>query len=306
MAEDPAPEVVAAEHPAPEVTVAVSFKDNGDTILDCVRSVFAQTHTDWRLLLVDDGSTDGGGDLVEAIDDPRVTVVRHATNLGTPVRLNEITDLVDTPYLARMDGDDLMHPERLERSLAVLRADPGVDVVGGHAVSIDARSRPTGMRPSLDTADPSAHLRYAPLVHATVTARTGWFAEHRYDPRYRRCQDQELWVRTLGRRRTVVLDAVLLYLREAGTVPAEKYARSMAGTRAVVRQHGPGLVGRLTSARMVATTHAKALVYRVAERVGAVDRVVARRAGDLPAAEAAAHAQVVERLRSVALPGIDG
>lgn len=288
-----------------EVTVAVSFKDNAATLADCVRSVFAQTVTDWRLLLVDDGSSDGGGDLAAALDDPRVTVVRHPENRGTPVRLNEISCLVSTPFLARMDGDDVMHPRRLEHSLAALTDGRGVDLVAGHAISIDAHGQPTGRRPSVDTTDALAHLRYAPLVHATVTGRTRWFTDHPYDESFRRCQDQELWVRTLGDRRTVVLDEVLLYLREAGTVPAAKYARSMAGTRAVVRRHGPALVGRPGTARMAGLTLGKELAYRVAEPLGLVDRIVGRRAGSLDAAALRGHTEVLEAIRRVRLPGVD-
>ncbi|QIM21556.1 glycosyltransferase family 2 protein [Phycicoccus sp. HDW14] len=286
-----------------EVTVAISFCDNAGTLLDCVRSVYAQTVTDWRLLLVDDGSVDGGGDLVAALDDPRVELFRHRENRGTPVRLNEISQRVSTPLLARMDGDDLMHPRRLELSLAALAE--GADLVAGAAVSVDGDTRPSGLRPSVATSDPLAHLRHAPLVHASVTGRTQWFLEHPYDASLRRCQDQELWVRTLGDRDTVVLDDVVLYLREAGTVPAAKYARSMAGTRAVVRRHGPVLVGRGRAARMSALTVAKEVAYRVAEPLGLVDRLVGRRSATLGPADLVAHAEVLEAIRSVRLPGVD-
>ena len=287
------------------VTVVVSFKDNATTLLDMVRSVVAQTHDDWRLVLLDDGSTDGGADLLAAVTDPRVRLVRHTENLGTPVRLNELTDLVDTPFLARMDGDDLMHPERLARSLEVLTARPDLSFVAGHAVSVDRDTRPTGLRRS--AVDPSVpdHFRHAPFVHGTVTARTAWFREHRYDPAFRRCQDQELWVRTIGSRSHLTLDAVLLYLREAGTVPAAKYATSMRGTRRVLRMHGPSLLGRLGTARFTARTVVSEAAYRVADGVGAVDRLVARRATGLGAQELRGHEAEIERIRSVRLPGLD-
>ena len=287
------------------VTVVVSFKDDATTLLDMVRSVLAQTHDDWRLVLLDDGSTDGGADLLAGLTDPRVRLVRHPDNLGTPVRLNELTDLVDTPFLARMDGDDLMHPERLARSLEVLTARPDLAFVAGHAVSVDRDSRPTGLRRSAAAPSVPDHFRHAPFVHATVTARTAWFREHRYDPTFRRCQDQELWVRTIGSRTHVTLDEVLLYLREGGTVPASKYASSMRGTRRVLRRHGPALLGRLGTARFTARTVVSETAYRAADAVGAVDRLVARRASGLPAEELRRHEAEIERIRSVRLPGLD-
>jgi glycosyltransferase involved in cell wall biosynthesis len=287
------------------VTVVVSFKDNASTLLDMVRSVVAQTHADWRLVLLDDGSTDGGADLLSGLADPRVRLVRHAENLGTPVRLNELTDLVDTPFLARMDGDDLMHPERLARSLEALTARPDLSFVAGHAVSIDRDSRPTGLRRSAATPSLPDHFRHAPFVHGTVTARTEWFREHRYDPTFRRCQDQELWVRTIGSRSHVTLDEVLLYLREGGTVPAAKYATSMRGSRRVLRSHGPEVLGRLGTARFAARTLVHEGAYRAADRVGAVDLLVARRATGLGTDERRRHEAEIERIRSVRLPGLD-
>lgn len=287
------------------VTVVISFRNNASTIEDCVRSVLAQTWEDWRLILLDDGSTDGGIELVRRVSDPRVRVIRRNENLGTPVRLNELTDLVTSPYLARMDGDDLMAPRRLELSLAALDDDPTLSFVHGDAISIDSNNTPIGSRPAIRDPSVKQHLVYAPIVHATVTARTSWFAENRYDATYRRCQDQELWVRTLGARHTRNLEAPLLYLREAGTVGASKYATSMAGTRRVLRQHGPGTIGRLATERLVALSFAKQTTYVVCDRLGMIDRVVRSRSRQLPPDEARHHEDVIAAIRATALPGVD-
>ena len=112
-------------------------------------------------------------------------------------------------------------------------------------------------------------------------------------------------MRTIGRRTTTVLDDVLLYLREAGTVPAAKYAASMAGTRAIVREYGPALIGRGASVRVLALTAAKEAAYRAAEPFGLVDRLVGRRAHHVPDDEVTAHAQVIDAIRSIRLPGVD-
>lgn len=287
------------------VTVVISFFNNASTIENCVRSVLAQTWTDWQLILLDDGSTDGGIELVRKISDPRVCVIRRNENLGTPVRLNELTDLVTSPYLARMDGDDLMAPRRLELSVAALDEDPTLSFVYGDAISIDRENVPVGWRPSVRNPTVEQHFAHAPIVHATVTARTEWFAEHRYDASYRRCQDQELWVRTLGARQTRHLEAPLLYLREAGTVGASKYATSMAGTRRVLRQHGPRRIGRLATERLVAVSFAKQATYAVGDKLRFIDRVVRSRSSQLPPDVARQHEGVIASIRSTALPGVD-
>jgi hypothetical protein len=149
------------------------------------------------------------------------------------------------------------------------------------------------------------HFAYAPIVHATVTARTEWLAQNRYDASYRRCQDQELWVRTLGARQTRHLEAPLLYLREAGTVGASKYGTSMAGTRRVLRQHGPARIGRVATERLMAVSFAKQATYAVCDRLGMIDRVVAGRSEQLTPDEARHHAGVIASIRATALPGVD-
>jgi hypothetical protein len=287
-----------------DITAVVSFYNNADTISDCVRSVFAQTLRDWRLILLDDGSSDGGFDRVSSISDPRVTVLRQSSNLGTPVRLNQLTDLVTTPYLARMDGDDLMYPTRLERAVDALEGDTALSLVHGPAVSIDLHNEPRGWRlPADDSVQ--GHFRCAPYIHSSVTARTEWWRIHPYDPQYRRCQDQELWVRTLDDRKSCELEGVQVYLREAGTVPASKYATSMRGTRRVVRQHGRQRLGVAGAAQTMALTIAKQGAYWAAERFGAVDNLVGRRSVGLSAGEMAEHRRTLGAIRATAVPGLD-
>ena len=178
------------------------------------------------LVLLDDGSSDGGADLVAGITDPRVRLIRHEANLGTPVRLNQLTHLVDTPYLARMDGDDLMHPERLARSLEVLHDRPDVSFVAGHAVSIDRSSRPAAS---------SVHGRTdrgRPLPPRTVRPWHGhgphrWFRDH---PTTRRSGGARTRSCGCGRwqRTTVTLDAVLLYLARRARFPRRSTRRACA------------------------------------------------------------------------------
>ena len=287
------------------VTVVISFFNNATTIADCVRSVFAQSTSDWELILLDDGSTDTSRSRISSIRDSRVRLVLEDVNAGTPLRLNQLTAMVSTPYLARMDGDDLMHPDRLARAVAALDGDPELSFVHGDAVSIDLESRPTGRRLALGEAAVAAHFRHSPFIHSTVTARTDWWAKHPYNETFRRCQDQELWVRTIGARRVRHLDGTQVYLRESGTISAAKYATSMRGTRHVLRQHGQALLGTRRTAALTALTYAKQAVYRGTEVTGSLDKVVRGRADKLSPADGAAHEAVIAGIVQTFVPGLD-
>ena len=128
------------------VTIGIPFLNARRSLAAAVRSVFAQTHPDWELLLVDDGSSDGSLDVVRCLDDPRVRLVRDGSHRGLCARLNQIAAMARGAYLARMDADDVMHPERIERQLALLGADPGVDLVDTATFTVDDDLTPLGVR----------------------------------------------------------------------------------------------------------------------------------------------------------------
>src|SRR5271157_3722803 len=95
-----------------------------------LRSIFAQTFRDWELIIIDDGSSDGSPELLHCLDDERVRVIADGQHLGLGARLNQIVGMARGRYIARMDADDLMHPERLQTQLDYLLQHPRVDVVG--------------------------------------------------------------------------------------------------------------------------------------------------------------------------------
>lgn len=81
----------------------------------CLDSVIAQTFRDFELLLVDDGSTDGSGDICDdyACRDPRVSVL-HQTNSGPSAARNAALDVAKGDYVAFIDSDDEIHPRYLD------------------------------------------------------------------------------------------------------------------------------------------------------------------------------------------------
>ena len=121
-----------------KLTVAIPIY-NAERFLDeAIQSVLAQTYKDFELWLVDDGSTDNSMKIAEKyLKDSRVKVFSDGKNLQLSIRLNKIAQEVQTEYLMRMDSDDMMHPQKIEKQMAVLEAHPEIDVLGTNAFSID-------------------------------------------------------------------------------------------------------------------------------------------------------------------------
>lgn len=120
------------------VDILIPVYNAEDTLEESLRSVAAQTHSSFRVIVIDDGSTDRSGELLDQIarNDPRFLVVRQ-NNAGIVAALNRGLALVDKPYVARMDADDLCNPERLASQVAYLGANPDCIAVGCRVVHID-------------------------------------------------------------------------------------------------------------------------------------------------------------------------
>src|SRR5512138_427624 len=104
------------------VSIGIPFYNPGRAFEKAVRSVFSQTHADWELILMDDGSSDGSLELARSITDPRVRVLSDGANRGLCARLNQIAREARHGLLCRMDADDVMHPDRLHRQVEELTA----------------------------------------------------------------------------------------------------------------------------------------------------------------------------------------
>ena len=113
----------------PEVTVLMPVYNAMPYLPMAIGSVLAQSLSAFELLVIDDGSTDDTRAYLESLRDDRIRVVRR-THEGLGATLNAGFGLCNTEYLALMDGDDLIHPRRLEAQLEYLTQNPHVCMVG--------------------------------------------------------------------------------------------------------------------------------------------------------------------------------
>jgi len=106
-------------------------------IRQSIASVLAQTWHHFELIIVDDRSTDGTGDILGEIHDPRVRVIRNAVNAGVVKSRNRCFAEVRGTYAAMLDHDDLSRPTRLAKQIAYLDTHPRTVLVGTAAHVLD-------------------------------------------------------------------------------------------------------------------------------------------------------------------------
>ena len=149
--------------------------------------------------MIDDASTDETPELLAAVGDPRLMVLRNDQQDGLAASLNRGLDAATGPYVARLDDDDVAVPERLERQLARMNEAPNVAIVGSAVVDLDTEG--TRGRTHVLPAD-GAELRWhalfsSPFFHPTVLVDRDTLERHglRYDPSFLESEDYDLWTR---------------------------------------------------------------------------------------------------------------
>jgi len=112
------------------LAVLLPFRNAASCLSEAVKSVQRQTFKEWTLWLLDDGSTDRGPELADqmAHQDVRIQVLHLKPN-GIVSALNHGIERCGKVILARMDADDICHPERFEKQLRLLQTYPEVDLV---------------------------------------------------------------------------------------------------------------------------------------------------------------------------------
>jgi glycosyltransferase involved in cell wall biosynthesis len=129
----------------PEISVIMGVHNGGRFLAATLASVRAQTFTDWELVLVDNGSTDGAVAAELAVHpDTRIRVFQYAAALSPGGALEVACREARGRYLAVLDADDLAHPRRLEIQRAYLDLRPEVGLLAAASDLIDENDAPLG------------------------------------------------------------------------------------------------------------------------------------------------------------------
>lgn len=240
MSEPAKSDHAASSNDVPIVSIGMPIFNAGRYLRKAVLSILQQTLSQWELIIIDDASTDGALDSIQDLHDPRIRIVRGTENRGLAARLNEAVGLARGRYFARMDQDDISHPERLARQLAFLESHPEVDVVGARCLLIDGDDRVSGVLEFPEHHDEVCRRPWRGILmpHPTWMGKTEWFRNNSYrSPGPYFCEDQELLLRAHRTARFAVLPESLLAYRVRGAVPPAKAFRTRVTLAALQCRH---------------------------------------------------------------------
>lgn len=246
----------------PLVSINLPCYNAEKTIKETILSVLQQTYTNWELIIIDDGSKDKSAEIIALFSDDRFKIYSDGTNKGCPARLKEGVSYAQGKYLARIDSDDLMFPDRLEKQVAYLEENPGIDIVGGGLVSIDDKFSLRGLRiPPEKVTDPYLIFKGEVLYHPAVMGRTEWFKAHPYLPEYLFSDDYALWCSSASDLKIANLQEPVIFYREHEVFTFRKYKGRAADIKNVIKKFGPEKIGASKTFFLLARRFIKDSIY---------------------------------------------
>ena len=240
----------------PRISVICASYNHERYVEAAIRSVLAQSFSDFELIVVDDGSSDGTARRVAAIADPRVSLHVLPRNEGACAAMNHAIRRARGEFVAVLNSDDLFLPGKLERQVAVLDAEPDVAAVFTHPTFIDDRGTPLEDDAHKDTV--LVRTRDQPrrdwlrqlfrtgncLCHPSVLIRRRVYDEvGLLEPAMAQLPDYDLWVRVLLRHEIRVIAEPLVAFRvrdnqaNASAARPEVLVRDAFEQRLVLRRY---------------------------------------------------------------------
>ena len=193
----------------PQASIIVPAYNVAATIAETLHSLLAQTHGDFEIIVVDDGSTDRSVAIARSFGDPRIRIVQQP-NRGLAGARNTGIEAARGKYIGFCDSDDLWRPGKLAAHIAHFEANPQVGLSYSGSELIDEAGAPTGMAqsPRLYRITPAHVFKRNPIGNGSApmlrraalddiafrpageTLRDWWF-----DERFRQSEDIECWLR---------------------------------------------------------------------------------------------------------------
>lgn len=287
-------------------------RDAAGTLDACLDSLLGQRLGDHEILAVDDGSRDGSLDLLERRrrQDPRLRVLRTGRR-GLAAALGLALAEARAPWVARMDADDVAHPDRLLLQIRRLRAEPGLEILGSR-VALLGPALGDGMRRYVEWSngllDHGSIRRElfveSPLVHPSVMMRTATLRGLGGYRDFDGPEDYDLWLRAAASGlRFGKLEEVLLEWRDSAgrlTRSDPRYREDrFQRLKLEALERGPLVPGRpvvVWGAGPVGKSWARALRIR-GHRLGGFVEVDPRKIGQV------IHGALVASVEAALLPG---
>lgn len=179
----------------PLVSVVMSVYNEASFVSEAISSILNQTYRNIELIIVDDASSDNTVNIIETINDVRIKLIKNEENKGLAHNLNVAIRNSTGEYIARMDGDDISHPERIREQVLYMEKNKDVDICGTFAKAFGESNQ--GMEYPVTQEEIKVSLLFTnALCHPSVMFRKETM-DYAYNENFSASQDYELWSRVI-------------------------------------------------------------------------------------------------------------
>lgn len=192
------------------VSVVMPTYNGADFIYESIQSVLDQSHSNFELIIVDDGSIDETQKIINSFEDSRIIYLKKNNNSGIADSLNLGISIAKGQYFARMDDDDECHKDRLLKQVEYLETHPEVVVCATNDQNLG------GKRPYLNDLDIRiGSLFRNVIIHASVMMPMITIKSHLYNVKAVPSEDYDLWSRILDEGKYYKISEPLMKIRYA-------------------------------------------------------------------------------------------
>ncbi len=197
----------------PLVSIAIPCYNAGTLLSRALASVLAQSYEEWECIVVDDGSADGVGEIVSAAEDARIRLLRHSTNRGRAAARQSSLDASQGVYLAKLDADDWLYPDKLARQVVILEQHPDIALVSSAIGIMDAQGALLGVHARGESDQcvaqpPLSTVQSPPVAHAPSMIRMSIAKQYQYDASLERSEDADFLLKILLNNPYCVMNSV--------------------------------------------------------------------------------------------------
>lgn len=196
--------------------IIIPVYNKADFIGDAILSILKQDFYDFKLIVIDDGSTDNSQEVIAGFNDERILYVKHEKNKGVAAAMNTGLNLCEAKYIVRLDADDLAVPERLSLQWKFMEANSDIDFSSGHMLYIGSKNL---VQKALLNPE---EIRNLVLFQTTVFQGAAVWRRDFLEENHLRLnenignvgEDWEFWIRCLQSGKGGNLDHILIHYRQ--------------------------------------------------------------------------------------------
>lgn len=226
----------------PKVSIIMGIYNCAETLPEAIDSVLTQTFSDWQLILCDDGSKDNTYGIAKEYQErfpEKILLLQNEQNMGLNHTLNRCLQVASGEYVARMDGDDISLPTRLEKEAAFLDAHPEYAIVSTPMIFFDEHGD-WGRSYAIEEPTKRDFIKHSPVhCHAPcMIRREAYLAVGGYteDRRMLRFEDVNLWYKLYAKGYAGYnLDEPLYKMRDGHAAASRRSLKSRMNAAHVMR-----------------------------------------------------------------------